>query len=212
MNDAVFTAELFSNDLLPGDLKSQLEFVHRTSADKAVLFLDSVIEPSVTSDGGSSFDKLLHVMEDSEYQHVKELAKQIKINALKNKPTKAFGGAPVESKVASTTPTFPNTTAEDESVNIPTVPVTLDAKIKPPIAGDNRSAGGGEIEKVVESLKSSLSLTEPLLPVASPAEVKDSEVTKVTSGAMEENVASLPFVTSKQTNPTIFGEVYFVLG
>ena len=80
MDDAVFTAELFSNDLLPGDLKNQLRLVHRTSADKAVLFLDSVIEPSVTSDGGSSFDKLLHVMEDSEYQHVKELAEQIGTN------------------------------------------------------------------------------------------------------------------------------------
>ena len=80
MDDAVFTAELFSNDLLPGDLKNQLRLVHRTLADKAVLFLDSVIEPSVTSDGGSSFDKLLHVMEDSEYQHVKELAEQIGTN------------------------------------------------------------------------------------------------------------------------------------
>ena len=78
MDDAVFIAKLFSNDLLPGDLKNQLKLPHRTSADKAVLFLDSVIEPSVTSDGGSSFDKLLNVMEDSEYQYVKELAKQIK--------------------------------------------------------------------------------------------------------------------------------------
>ena len=77
MDDSVFVAKLFSNDLLPGDLKNQLKLVHRTSADKAVLFLDSVIEPSVTSDGGSSFDKLIHVMEDSEYQHVQELAKQI---------------------------------------------------------------------------------------------------------------------------------------
>ena len=78
MDDAVFIAKLFSNDLLPGDLKNQLKLPHRTSADKAVLFLDSVIEPSVTSDGGSSFDTLLNVMEDGEYQHVKELAKQIK--------------------------------------------------------------------------------------------------------------------------------------
>ena len=83
MDDAVFIAELFSNDLLPGDLKNQLKLLHRTSADKAVLFLDSVIEPSMTSDGGSSFDKLLNVMEDSEYQHVKELAKQIRMNTLK---------------------------------------------------------------------------------------------------------------------------------
>ena len=87
MDDAAFTAELFSNDLLPGNLKNQLKLVHRTSADKAVLFLDSVIEPSVISDGGSSFDKLLHIMEDSEYQHVQELAKQIKINALKRSTT-----------------------------------------------------------------------------------------------------------------------------
>ena len=62
----MFTAGLLSNNLLPGNLKNQLKLVHRTSAVKAVLFLDSVIEPSVTSDGGSSFDKLLHVMEDSE--------------------------------------------------------------------------------------------------------------------------------------------------
>ena len=81
MDDAVFTAKLFSNNLLPGNLKSQMKS-EKTSADKAVLFLDSVIEPSVTSDGGSSFDKLLHVMEDSEYQHVKELAKEIRTGNL----------------------------------------------------------------------------------------------------------------------------------
>ena len=83
MDDAVFIAKLFSNNLLPGDLKNQLKLLHRTSADKAVLFLDSVIEPSVTSDGGSSFNKLLNVMEGSEYQHVKQLAEQIRMNTLK---------------------------------------------------------------------------------------------------------------------------------
>ena len=34
MDDVVFTAELFSNDLLPGDLKSQIKS-EKTSADKA---------------------------------------------------------------------------------------------------------------------------------------------------------------------------------
>ena len=87
MDDAVFIAELFSNDLLPVDLKNQLKLLHRTSADKAVLFLDSVIDPSVTSDDGSSFDKLLNVMEDSEYPHVKELAKQIRTKNLRNSAT-----------------------------------------------------------------------------------------------------------------------------
>ena len=36
----------------------------------------------MTSDGGSSFDKLLHVMEDSKYQHVKELAEEIRTGNL----------------------------------------------------------------------------------------------------------------------------------
>ena len=80
MNDAIFIAQLYANGLLPGDLKNQLNLPHRTSADKAVLFLDSVIEPSVTSDGGSNSDKLLNVMEDSEYKHLKKLAEVIRIN------------------------------------------------------------------------------------------------------------------------------------
>ena len=78
MDDAVFVANLYSNDLLPGNLRNQLKLLHRTSADKATLFLDSVIEPSVTSDDGKSFNKLLNVMEDSEYDHLKELAKLIR--------------------------------------------------------------------------------------------------------------------------------------
>ena len=87
MDDAVFIARLFSNNLLPGDLKNQLKLLHRTSADKATLFLDSVIEPSVTSVGGSSFVELLNVMEDSEYEHVKELAKLIRTSLRKRSST-----------------------------------------------------------------------------------------------------------------------------
>ena len=82
MDDVRFIAQLYSERLLPGNLKSLVK-AQKTSADKAALFLDSVIEPSVTSDGGSSFDKLLNVMRDSEYQHVKELAKQIRSNLAK---------------------------------------------------------------------------------------------------------------------------------
>ena len=78
MDDVKFIAKLYSNGLLPGDLRNKLKLLHRTSADKATLFLDSVIEPSVTSDGGKMFDKLLNVMEDSEYDHVKELARIIR--------------------------------------------------------------------------------------------------------------------------------------
>ena len=83
MNDAIFIAELYSHDLLPGDLKNQLNLSDKTPAVKATIFLDSVIEPSVISDIGSSFDKLLNVMEDSEYQGVKELAEQIRTSVRK---------------------------------------------------------------------------------------------------------------------------------
>ena len=75
--DAVFVAELYSYDLLPDDIKELVE-LQPTLAHKAMYFLDHVIKPNVTSDDGSSFDKLLNVMEDSEYQGVKELAEQIR--------------------------------------------------------------------------------------------------------------------------------------
>ena len=78
MNDAIFVAELYSCDLLPSDLRDQLNLLHRTSADKATLFLNNVIEPNVVSGVGSSFDKLLTVMEDCEHENVKELAKLIR--------------------------------------------------------------------------------------------------------------------------------------
>ena len=90
MDDKLFTAELFSNDLLPGKLKSQLKS-EKTSVHMADLFLDRVIEPSVTSDGGSSFDKLLHVMEDSEYQHVKELAEEIRTSLSRKRSSSNHG-------------------------------------------------------------------------------------------------------------------------
>ena len=90
MDDVKFIAKLYSEGLLPGNLKSQLKS-EKTSADKAALFLDSVIEPSVTSDGGSSFDKLLHVMEDSEYQHVKELAEEIRTSLSRKRSSSNHG-------------------------------------------------------------------------------------------------------------------------
>ena len=82
MNDTLFTAELFANDLLPGDQKERVESLP-TKSDKASYFLDHVIKPSVTSDDGSSFDKLLNVMEDSDHQGVKELAKLIRTSLRK---------------------------------------------------------------------------------------------------------------------------------
>ena len=78
MNDATFVAKLYSCDLLSCKLKNELNLLQKTSAVKATIFLDNVIEPSVTIDGGSSFDTLLNVMEDSECLGVKELANQIR--------------------------------------------------------------------------------------------------------------------------------------
>ena len=77
MNDAIFTAELYSCGLFPDDVKEHVESL-ATSAKKASYFLDHVIKPSVTSGVGSSFDELVNVMEDSDYHNVKELARSIK--------------------------------------------------------------------------------------------------------------------------------------
>lgn len=82
MDDAIFIAKLYSSDLLPDDLKEHVESL-TTRAKKAMYFLDHVIKPSVTSGVGSSFDDLLNIMEDSEYQGVKELSEQIRTSVRK---------------------------------------------------------------------------------------------------------------------------------
>ena len=79
MNDVIFIAELYSRDLFPDDVKEHVESL-ATSPQKASYFLDHVIKPSVTSGVGRSFDKLLNVMEDGDYEgvSVRELAKLIR--------------------------------------------------------------------------------------------------------------------------------------
>ena len=78
MDDPNFTAKLYSARLLSSYLKEYVESRSpATRTEKATRFLDQVIKPSMTS-----FDKLLHVMEDSEYQHVKELAEEIRTGNL----------------------------------------------------------------------------------------------------------------------------------
>ena len=86
MDDALFIAELFSANLLPGDVKDQVKSMS-TSADKATHLLDHVIQPSVMTGVGSSYDDLIKVMENSEYDGVKELGGIIRSklkNPLKN--------------------------------------------------------------------------------------------------------------------------------
>ena len=86
MKDAIFVADLFTNALLPDDVKDRVESC-ATSAEKASYFLDHVIKPSVTSGVSSNFDKFLKVMEDSKYLTVNELAKQIKRERCKRSNT-----------------------------------------------------------------------------------------------------------------------------
>ena len=77
MDDVMFTAKLFSHDLLPGDLKQQVQSKN-TSAEKALYFLDNKINPDVTIGVLTSFDTLLKIIENWESDGLKELAKEIR--------------------------------------------------------------------------------------------------------------------------------------
>jgi len=76
MDDVTFIAKLYSRNLLPGDTRDEVES-QATRARKAAYFLDHVIKRSLSTAFAGSFNELLKVMEDSEYDDVKELAKLI---------------------------------------------------------------------------------------------------------------------------------------
>ena len=78
MDDITFIGQLYSQDLLPGDLKGKVKS-HSTQAEKASYFLDHVIEPSLsTSDSKESFERLISVMKRYNTPAVKELASKIR--------------------------------------------------------------------------------------------------------------------------------------
>ena len=77
MDDVTFLSKLYTVNLLPGNVKDQVQSMN-TSADKAAHFLDHVIKPSVTTGVGSLLDDLIKVIEDGEYDGVKKLAKLIR--------------------------------------------------------------------------------------------------------------------------------------
>ena len=89
MDDPLFTAELFTCGLLPGDLKQQIK-AEKTRAHKATCFLDDRINSDVSVGNSISFNKLLDVME--KYNGLKELAEEIKI-ALKEGPVNTDNAA-----------------------------------------------------------------------------------------------------------------------
>jgi len=74
MNDVRFTAALYSANLLPGDTKDLVNSKPTTAA-KAAQFLDFIIKSPVANE---SFDDFMKVMEDSEYDYVRKLAKRIR--------------------------------------------------------------------------------------------------------------------------------------
>ena len=58
----MFTAELFTKELLPGNLRQSVSSAKETQAKKATYFLDHAISPTAMGDGGKSFKVLLRVM------------------------------------------------------------------------------------------------------------------------------------------------------
>ena len=77
MDDALFIVSLSKHQLLPGNTSNKIESLP-TQADKALYFLDHVIKPALDIEDTSSFDKLLSIMEQCGYAHVKALACKIK--------------------------------------------------------------------------------------------------------------------------------------
>ena len=76
MDDEYFIAELYANDLLPGDLKNEIKSLN-TSAKKASEFLDRVVQPSVTTNGDKMFITLLIIMRNCGNNDVIHLAENI---------------------------------------------------------------------------------------------------------------------------------------
>ena len=72
MDDAYFRSKLYAADLLPGNLKDEIQS-KPTRADKAEYFLDQGIKNHATN-----FKKLLEVLEQSKNDNLIELAQQIK--------------------------------------------------------------------------------------------------------------------------------------
>ena len=72
MDDAYFRSMLYSADLLPGNLKDEIQS-KPTCADKAEHFLDKGVKNHATN-----FIKLLEVLEQSQNDNLIELAKQIR--------------------------------------------------------------------------------------------------------------------------------------
>ena len=77
MNDILFVSSLWERGIFSGDLQEHIESLS-SSTEKAEHFLTVAINPLLSIKDDSTFSKLLSIMEDSDYKHVKELARQIR--------------------------------------------------------------------------------------------------------------------------------------
>ena len=77
MDDAIFTSWLFTNNVLPGDLKGKMAAPSGSSAEKAATFLDHVIKPSVAIQCVEEFNSLLKAMKNYNNPTLKKLAEAI---------------------------------------------------------------------------------------------------------------------------------------
>ena len=77
MSDVLFITELSTNNLLPGNMQATVTSLS-TPADKSSHFLSNIIKPALDSGFTDGFDKLLNIMEASEYLHLQVLAAEIK--------------------------------------------------------------------------------------------------------------------------------------
>ena len=79
MDDPMFLAELIAGKMFPGDSKDQVK-AKPTKAQKATEFLNRCIEPAFSDDGNSNsaLDKLLTIMEESDFEPAKDLARDFK--------------------------------------------------------------------------------------------------------------------------------------
>ena len=89
MEDDLFIAMLYKNNLLPGNLKKVIKSSH-TSISRASKFLDDVIKPTLQYDDRTRFDALLAVMKSCDDDAVKKLSETISV-ALNQSPSSHAG-------------------------------------------------------------------------------------------------------------------------
>lgn len=86
MRDATFIAKLYSQNFLPGDLKHQIQS-KETRTEQASHFLDHMYSDF----SKARFNNLLNLMENSEFERLKVLAKEIQTK-LRKRPADSKNG------------------------------------------------------------------------------------------------------------------------